>query len=211
MSRHAALRPDFPLTRVKAPLLLAERILVEVRAVEKTGFNAAGFERPDERLLRYYTIVSLVTIVGFPFVFLPLLCRYLTLRYTFDDEGVTMRWGVLMRREIVLTYRRIQDIHVTRNLLQRWLGIATLSIQTASGSASAEMTIEGVTAPDELRDFLYRRMRGAREDGSVADHAAGAGDELIALLGEIRDAMAVLAGRTAPGASPAPGASEETS
>ena len=41
--------------------------------------------------------------------------------------------GHSLRREIHLTYRRIQDIHVTRNLFHRWLGLATVGIQTASG------------------------------------------------------------------------------
>ncbi|MFG0284113.1 MAG: PH domain-containing protein [Phycisphaerales bacterium JB039] len=161
-------------------------------------FDPHRFERPDERLLKYYLFVSLLTVVGFPFVFVPLVCKYITLRYRFDDEGVTMQWGVLMRREIVLTYRRIQDIHVTRNLLHRWLGLATLSIQTASGSAGAEMTIEGVTEPDALRDFLYHRMRGARGEAGPGAESSAHEDETISLLRDIRNAMATLAGGPAP-------------
>lgn len=165
-------------------------------AADGPDFAPLRFERPDERLLKYYLYASLLTLVGFPFVFIPLLCRYLTLRYQFDDEGVTMRWGVLMRREVVLTYRRIQDIHVIRNLLHRWLGLATLSIQTASGSSGAEMTIEGVTAPDAMRDFLYQRMRGARGEAAPPDVASAApDDELLTLLRDIRDALATLAAR----------------
>lgn len=75
-----------------------------------------------------------------------------------------MTYGILFRREIYLTHRRIQDIHVTRNFVQRWLGLATVVVSTASGSSGAEMTmtIEGIREPEELRDFLYRQMRGAR-------------------------------------------------
>ena len=164
-------------------------------------FDPQRFERPDERLLKYYLYVSLLTLVAFPFVFVPLVCKYITLRYRFDDEGVTMQWGVLMRREIVLTYRRIQDIHVTRNLLHRWLGLATLSIQTASGSAQAEMTIEGVTDPNAMRDFLYQRMRGARGETPAGGDAPQQEDETVTLLREIRDAMAAIAGAPA-GAGP---------
>ena len=28
-------------------------------------------------------------------------------------------WGLLFRHEVYLTYRRIQDIHVTRNIVER--------------------------------------------------------------------------------------------
>jgi putative membrane protein len=110
-------------------------------------------------------------LVAGPAFFVPLTLlwfRYHTLRYRFDEEGISMRWGILFRREIHLTYSRIQDIHLVSNAVERWLGLARIKIQTASGSAKAEMTIEGIGAYAELRDFLYTRMRGARGEGRAA-------------------------------------------
>jgi putative membrane protein len=95
-------------------------------------------------------------------VILILYFRYHTMRYRFTEEGVSMRWGILFRKEINLTFARIQDIHLTSNFVERWLGLARIQIQTASGSAKAEMTIEGVLQYEALRDFLYARMRGAK-------------------------------------------------
>tara|TARA_R110002095_G_scaffold22082_1_gene23871 strand:- start:454 stop:909 length:456 start_codon:yes stop_codon:yes gene_type:complete len=97
--------------------------------------------------------------------------RYVTLRYRFDDTGVSMQWGVLFRQEVYLTYRRIQDIHLTRNLLQRWMGLAKISLQTASGSSQSEMTIEGILEVDELRTFLYSKMRGSKNEHPQSQHA----------------------------------------
>ena len=124
-----------------------------------------------------------------------MLVKYETLRYRFDDKGVSMSWGILFRREIHLTYRRIQDIQVTRNLIQRWFGLASVGIQTASGSSSAEMVIDGILEAEALRDFLYGKMRGAAPDmPSRAESAApslaapadaGTRDEALALLQEI--------------------------
>jgi putative membrane protein len=104
-----------------------------------------------------------------------------------------------------LTYRRIQDIHVTRNLLERWMGLAKISVQTASGSGKAELVIEGIKQPEALRDFLYRRMRGARNESSAADGPSGepgasddraaveesrrTGDQALSALIDIRDAL----------------------
>jgi uncharacterized membrane protein YdbT with pleckstrin-like domain len=157
-------------------------------------FDPASITRPDASLLTYYLWVSLLTLVGFPFAFLPLYFKYHTLQYRFDDKGVSMSWGLLFRREIYLTYRRIQDIHVSRNLFHRWLGLAQVAVQTASGSSGAEMTIEGIRRPERLRDFLYSKMRGARdgapeptdEDGETPADSA---DEALALLREIRDEL----------------------
>ena len=127
-----------------------------------------AIERPHKKLMRLYWLRSLV-FPPFSLVMLPFLYfRYHTMRYRFDDEGVSMRWGILFRREVSLSYGRIQDIHVTSGIFQRWLGLADLHIQTASGSAAAEMTIEGLREFEAVRDFLYSRMRGVRKTGSGA-------------------------------------------
>jgi putative membrane protein len=107
-----------------------------------------------------------------------------------------MRWGILFRREINLTFARIQDIHLTSNFVERWLGLARIQIQTASGSAKAEMTIEGIREARALRDFLYSRMRGAHVSNAelgaprpVPDHDSGPSTEVAAVL---REAVAEL-------------------
>ena len=164
-------------------------------------FDPASITRPDPALRTYYFLVAACTIFGFPFVIWPLLFKFWTLKYTFDDKGVSMSWGVLFHREIYLTYRRVQDIHVTRNLFHRWLGLAAVAVQTASGSSGAEMTIEGIRNPEALRDFLYQKMRGARGDhdgDGVPDSPAQAAathapdDEALILLRDIRDELRAL-------------------
>lgn len=164
-------------------------------------FDPTAITRPDKRLMRYYVIVSLLTGPGFPFVLLPLFFKYETLKYRFDESGVSMSWGILFRREIYLTYRRIQDIHLTRNILQRWMGLATVSIQTAAGSSSPEMSIDGILEAEALRDYLYAKMRGAK--GESDDQTLPAGqepaDEALTLLRQIRDSIRELAaGRSPP-------------
>jgi putative membrane protein len=121
-----------------------------------------AIQRPLPSLLRYYWLSAFF---WGPAFFIPLILntlRYHTIQYQFDAEGVTMRWGGLERREVSLAYARIQDIHVSANVLERWLGLARLEIQTASGDAKAEMTLEGLPRPLAVRDFLYNRSRGAR-------------------------------------------------
>ncbi len=168
--------------------------------------------RPDPALHTYYVIVSLFGFILFPLIYIPYLFKYKTLRYRFDDEGVSMSWGRFFQRETYLTYRRIQDIQMTRGVIQRRLGLATLELQTASGGAGAEMKIEGIRQPERLRDFLYERMRGARDGGDGAleaegsrnpatpragasaadDRPSAAGAEALALLHEIRDELRTL-------------------
>ena len=130
-----------------------------------------AIQRPSPELFKYYVLSSFL--VG-PLFFIPLIYfyfRYHTMRFEFDEEGISMRWGILFRREITLTYARIQDIHLTSNLVERWLRLARIQIQTASASAAAEMTLEGLHEFEEVRDFLYSKMRGVRA-GSHAPAAA---------------------------------------
>lgn len=134
-----------------------------------------ALERPEEKLLIYYILSSLLLGPFFFFLLIPLFFRYKTLRYRFDQEGVSMRWGILFRREINLTYARIQDIHLVSNVVERWLGLARIKIQTASGSAKAEMTIEGLHQFEALRNFLYERMRGTRDRDRSSVAAASEG------------------------------------
>ncbi|WP_202617323.1 PH domain-containing protein [Roseimaritima sediminicola] len=174
-------------------------------------FDVRRIQRPDKALLWYYVLCALATGPAFPIVLVPLLCRYYTLRYRFDDRGICLSWGVLFRAETYLTYKRIQDIHLNRNLVQRWFGLANLTVQTASGSAAPEMKIEGVLEAEALRDYLYGMMRGAREsavhgspDDLTTDAAAdpavmaaaatpGGDDEVLQLLCSIRDSVRRLA------------------
>lgn len=161
--------------------------------------------RPHARLFWLYAARSLLAGPGFPIVFLILFFRYHTLKYRFGDEGVMVSWGILFYRESTVPYRKIQDIHVRRSFLERWLGIATVDVQTASGSAGAEVQLEGLEDHDAVRDFLYRRMRGTQAGQKDAPAAAGAAvateseAEVVALLrgitGELEQARRALEAR----------------
>lgn len=174
-----------------------------------------GIERPDKALWTYYLLTCLVIPPLFPFLVLPAWFRYHTMRYQFTDEGISMRWGILFRREIILSYARIQDIHLRSNIVERWLGLARILIQTASGSASAEMTIEGLKEFQAVRDFLYSRMRGVKEHPGT--HRAGvvqiAGPgldastaaELTAVLREVKEELRLVREGLAHGRDPQSG------
>src|SRR5688572_3571210 len=155
----------------------------------------SGTRRPDRALMWYYVLVALATGPGLIFLLPYGWFRFHTLRYTFDDEGITVRWGILFRREVTLTYARIQDIHLVSNLVERWLGLGRVLIQTASGQSNAEITIEGLRDFEAVRDELYGRMRGARgQDGRTRAQvtAGGATGEVADVAAALREAAAEL-------------------
>ena len=115
------------------------------------SFDPSTITRPDARLMKYYVIVALLSVFAFPITLFVLWIKYRTLRYRFDDEGIWRAQGLLWRSEVNVTYRRIQDIHLTNGLLQRWLGLSTVSIQTAaplrSRMALVPMVVPCTTRP----------------------------------------------------------------
>ena len=145
--------------------------------------------RPDGNLLPLFIIYAVMSAVAFPFTMPYLYFRFRTLRYRFDNEGLAVSYGLLWRRESYLTYARIQDIHVTRNLFERWLGIGTVKIQTASGSANAEEEITGIRQFNEVRNFLYARMRGHKLPGATAPQSDQEQTTTEEALGAIRDEL----------------------
>jgi uncharacterized membrane protein YdbT with pleckstrin-like domain len=164
--------------------------------------NILRLERPHPALWTYYIITAICTGPGIVATLPYLYFRFHTLRYRFDAEGIHMKVGILFRREVNLTYSRIQDIHLRSNILQRWLGLGNVQIQTASGSSGPELVIEGFKEFEAIRDFLYTRMRGyqTQGDSSVNNSAqsqaspstaptASAESEAVSLLQSIRDEM----------------------
>jgi putative membrane protein len=80
----------------------------------------------------------------------------------------------------------MQDIHLSQNILERWLGIGTVTVQTAGSGAAGNLTIVGVKDFEAIRDYLYAMMRGVRTEPHEAHAHATSTD---AILVEIRDAL----------------------
>lgn len=128
--------------------------------------------RPKAQLWTYYKLKSLAALFGFPVMLVLLHFRFQTMRYRFDNEGISMSWGIIFHHETVVNYARIQDIHLRSNVIERWLGLARVEVQTASAGSGAEMTLEGMQHPEQIRDFLYSKMRGAKDPHKSETEAA---------------------------------------
>ncbi len=170
-----------------------------------------ALERPDRALWTHYIIRAICTGPLLLFTLPYLFFRYHTLRYRFDEEGIHMRVGLIFRREVNLTYARIQDIHLSSGFIQRWLGLADVLVQTASGNAGAELVIEGFKEYEAIRDFLYTRMRGYQgvtaktAQPALAPASTAGGSEMVPLLLAIRDELKQtreLLAQRSPGTTP---------
>ncbi|TKX74928.1 hypothetical protein EXE46_06845 [Halorubrum sp. GN11_10-6_MGM] len=100
---------------------------------------------------------------------------YRRFEYELTEDTLDISSGVISRREREIPYRRIQNVDVSRGVVQRAIGVAAVDLETAGGS-STEGSIRFVT-PDEatrLQREVQRRKSGAgrRDEG---DEAAATG------------------------------------
>ncbi|WP_123622356.1 PH domain-containing protein [Halorubrum sp. CSM-61] len=92
--------------------------------------------------------------------------------YELTDDTLDISSGVISRREREIPYRRIQNVDVSRSVIQRAIGVAAVDLETAGGS-STEGSIRFVT-PDEATR-LQREVQRRKAAGSAG--SARAGDE----------------------------------
>ena len=91
----------------------------------------------------------------------PLAYRHLA--YRLDERGISIRRGVLWRREINVPRSRVQHTDVNQGPIERGFGLAHIVIHTA-GTISASVALEGLSLEraEAMRDYLV---------GSLSDDA----------------------------------------
>lgn len=93
------------------------------------------------------------------------LARYQRFEYELTEDTLDIRSGVVGRRERELPYRRIQNVDVTRNAVQRLLGIAAVGLETAGGDQT-EGSIRYV--PRAVAERLQREIQQRKRTGDAA-------------------------------------------
>lgn len=145
----------------------------------------------DKEGIPVFALAGAAFLVCYGIAALGFYVRFRTLRYRWDDDGVTRQWGLLFRRESFLSYKRIQDAKVSQGVVERVFGLGTITIETAaSGNDAGKDSIEGIREFQLVRDFLYERMRG--QGGSTTAKKAEGPSEELALVNSIRDEMRAL-------------------
>lgn len=165
---------------------------MDANELERLKQRVHAITKPEPALLWMYVLTAALSVCAFPLVMVPLYFRYHTLWFRFTDEGVAMGYGILFRREMQLTYARMQDIHLSQNIVERWLGIGTVTVQTAGSGGGGNLSIWGVKDFEAIRDYLYARMRGVREHPA---QATGADAVLVEIRDALKDAAAALKGK----------------
>jgi putative membrane protein len=120
---------------------------------------------------------------------------YRSLRYEIQDDEVIVHAGIWTQSVKHVPYRTVTNLTVKRDILDRWLGLGTLNIQTAgmSGQKGAEEHLAGLTVVQEVYDAVAEELRRFR--GGMAPTQASVEDEpLTSPPGVLGDILAEVRG-----------------
>jgi uncharacterized membrane protein YdbT with pleckstrin-like domain len=57
--------------------------------------------------------------------------QYVSVRFRFDDDGISVKRGIVSEEEVTLPFRQIQSIDINQSLFYRMFGVCELVISTA--------------------------------------------------------------------------------
>ena len=100
---------------------------------------------------------------------------YDTMVYELHDDEMRWRRGVWFRTTGIVPFNRITNLDLRQGPVMRWLGISTISVQTAgySGQSVPEIRIEAIEHAEELRELLRAAVRTC----SAAGDGTGSGGQ----------------------------------
>ena len=117
--------------------------------------------------------VALAIPVGIPVGILAIIAagvlQYWFFRFRIEEDRIHIHQGVVRKTALDLPFDRVQGINIERSLIDRILGLVTVSLDTA-GSATAEGQLPSVTS--ELADDLRGRIRASRPAKAADDVGA---------------------------------------
>ena len=105
-----------------------------------------------------------VVVGGFVLALLYQFVYWQRYEYELTEDTFDIQSGVFSRRTREIPLRRVQNVDLQRNVVQRALGIAEVRLETAGGSdTEAQLRFVGDEEAQRLRDAVSRRKRGAGE------------------------------------------------
>lgn len=118
-----------------------------------------------------------ISVVYFMLCFITAMITYNNFFFTIDSSGFEKDYGVFFKRHVGIPYEQIQNVNITRTILDRVLGIARLDIETAGSSnprkkevvggirSNSEGHLPGITFEDAryFHDLLLQKVAASKD------------------------------------------------
>jgi membrane protein YdbS with pleckstrin-like domain len=151
-------------------------------------------------------VAFVIAVVPDVFAYIAIHLRYDTTWYVFTSRSLRIRRGIWVIHESTITFENIQNVAVNSGPLERYFGIANVTVDTAGGGQPHKEKsghhaanyhqglIEGIDNANEIRSQILARVRRSRVAGlgDEAGSTAGWSHAHVTLLREIRDLISGL-------------------
>jgi putative membrane protein len=139
-------------------------------------------------------LVVLLTLAGFALGAGYELLHYRRFEYELTTETLDIGSGVFSRREREIPVRRVQNVDISRGVVQRALAIAAVDIETAGGGETeASLRYVSYEEAKHLQQGIQRRKRGESDPTGTDER-----EERAELLFELDSRDLVVLGLVAP-------------
>ncbi len=117
-------------------------------------------------LLVLFLVVVLLSMLGWEFAY------HRRFEYELTNDSLDIDSGVISRRRREIPLRRIQNVDIHRNVVQRIAGIASVGLETAGGGTT-EASLEYVAYEEarRLQQEIQRRKNGGAEREKSVDES----------------------------------------
>jgi membrane protein YdbS with pleckstrin-like domain len=122
----------------------------------------------DDNVMGFWNWVALAATV--PFAFMSIVVapwwRYIVARWDVSDTAVCSRKGWWTTQFRIAPLVRLQTVYTTRNLFERWFGLATVHASTASAQGTVEIRGLELADAEALAQHLIAIADLDSEDGT---------------------------------------------
>ena len=120
-------------------------------------------------------LLALLVIYGIVLVIYVL--AYKNLSYVFDEREFSLYSGIITKRHVHVPYARVQSVNHKASVLQRIVGVCSVSIDTAGGSANKAVRVPYVTleVAEAMRTELFLRKAIAAGEVPIPAPSAAPG------------------------------------
>ena len=126
--------------------------------------------------------------------------KYVHFRYVLGDDALIVDSGILQKQHRVIPLASVQNVNIRATALQRLLGVATLSVETATGGMKADADFAVLRRGDAERlmsGILARRRPAGGEESPAGYLPIASMEDSGAVVTHLTPGDLALAGATA--------------
>ncbi|MBF2559821.1 PH domain-containing protein [Listeria welshimeri] len=146
--------------------------------------------------------VYLIIVIVVLLVLTPAVLKYITYKYTLEDQGIRIKYGLIFRKNTYIPYERIQTVQKKQWFFFIPFNVCQVLIETAGGNGKAEADLVAVPVGvvDELKDLRDGKKAAIQEatpeteEKEVAEAEVEAPEKTVVLQTKQLILMAVTSG-----------------